>query len=109
MFNVPEAAHWVSNRYDLPFLTIIFNNQGWETEKRPIEKFYPEGWSEKTKNFIGVSLDPPGDYSKIVTSFGGYGERITEPDSILPAMERALSIMEREKKQVVLDVICKKV
>jgi acetolactate synthase I/II/III large subunit len=109
MFNVPEAAHWVSNAYDLPFLTIIFNNQGWETEKKPIEKFYPEGWSEKTKNFVGVNLDPPGDYCKIVTSFGGYGERVTEPDSILPAIERALSFIGREKKQVVLDVICKKI
>ena len=109
VFCSPEAAHWVSNAYDLPFLTIIFNNQGWETEKKPIEKFYPKGWSEKSNNYVGVSLEPPGDYSKIVAAFGGHGEKVIAPDEIYNAIQRGLSFIRQERRQAVIDVICKKV
>lgn len=109
MFSAPEAAHWVSNAYNIPFLTVILNNQGWETEKKPIEKFYPAGWSAKSHNYLGVGLYPPGDYSKIVTAFGGNGERVTEPYDITSAINRAVSFMQQTNKQAVLDVVCKKV
>jgi acetolactate synthase-1/2/3 large subunit len=109
IFSAPEAAHWVSNTYDIPFLTIIFNNQGWETEKKPIEKFYPHGWSERSNKYVGVKLDPPGDYSKIVGAFGGYGERVTEPEDVSGALNRAVKFMMQSGKQAVLDVICKNV
>ena len=108
LFSVPEAAHWVSQAYDLPFLTVIFNNQGWAAERSPIDRLYPDGWSVRHSKYIGVYIDPPGQYSKIVEAFGGFGERVEEPGEIADAMQRAISYIKKEKKQALLDVICKR-
>ena len=108
IFSVPEAAHWVSNAYDLPFLTVIMNNQGWAAEKGPIDKLYPDGSSVRNSRYVGVDINPPGDYSKIVTAFGGYGEKVTDPGEIYPALIRAITHIQTQGKQAVLDVVCKK-
>ncbi len=108
IFSVPEAAHWVSQAYNLPFLTVVINNQGWAAEKRPIDKLYPKGWSARHSKYVGVYLDPPGQYSKIVEAFGGYGEKVEDPDEIISALERAASHVKKNRTQAVLDVICKK-
>ena len=110
IFGVPEAAHWVSRAYDLPFLTIIFNNQGWAAERDPIDRLYPSGWSARNSKYIGVHLDPPGDYSKIVEAFGGYGERVEDPDEIESSLDRAILQVKsgQKRRQAVLDVICKR-
>ncbi|MDG6997361.1 MAG: thiamine pyrophosphate-requiring protein [Nitrososphaerota archaeon] len=109
IFSNPEAAHWVSNAYGLPFLTVIFNNQGWEAEKESVDKLYPQGWSNRYSKYVGVHLDPPGQYSKIVTAFGGYGEEVRNPDEITPALQRGIECVRNQNKQAVIDVICKKV
>ena len=108
IFGVPEAAHWVSEAYNLPFLTVILNNQGWAAEKNPIDRLYPNGWSARNSKYIGVYIDPPGDYSKLVQAFGGYGQRVEDPKEIEQALERAVSHVKSKKKQAVLDVVCKK-
>ena len=108
IFSVPEAAHWVSQSYHLPFLTVILNNQGWAAERKPIDQLYPKGWSATHSKYVGVYLDPPGQYSKIVEAFGGYGEQVEDPDEISSALERAISCIKKNKKQAVLDVVCKK-
>ena len=109
IFSNPDAAHWVSNAYDLPFLTVIFNNQGWAAERESVDKLYPQGWSNRYSKYVGVHLDPPGQYSKIVTAFGGYGEEVRNPDEIIPALQRGIECVRNQKKQAVIDVICKKV
>ncbi|MDG6995277.1 MAG: thiamine pyrophosphate-requiring protein [Nitrososphaerota archaeon] len=108
IFSVPDAAHWVSSTYNLPFLTVIFNNQGWAAERQPIDQLYPKGWSVRNKKYIGVYIDPPGEYSKVVEAFGGYGERVTDPKEVAPALQRAIAHIKTNNKQAVLDVICKK-
>ena len=35
---------------------------------------------------------------------GGHGERVTEPQQLMPALEKALKIVKEEKRQAVLNV-----
>ena len=35
---------------------------------------------------------------------GGHGESVAEPKALLPALERALTIVKQEKRQAVLNV-----
>jgi len=39
-----------------------------------------------------------------VQASGGYGERVTEPAKLMPALERALKVVKEEKRQAVLNV-----
>ncbi|HHZ63876.1 MAG TPA: hypothetical protein EYN53_14745, partial [Dehalococcoidia bacterium] len=41
------------------------------------------------------------DYAKIMDAMGGYGERVTDPDEIKPALDRAFT----SGKAAVIDVV----
>jgi acetolactate synthase-1/2/3 large subunit len=36
------------------------------------------------------STDISGDYAAMARAFGGYGERVTDPDDIIPAIQRGI-------------------
>jgi acetolactate synthase-1/2/3 large subunit len=40
----------------------------------------------------------------VVRASGGYGERVTAPEELMPALERALKAVRVEKRQALLNV-----
>jgi acetolactate synthase-1/2/3 large subunit len=54
------------------------------------------------------SLEPTAHFEKICEAFGGYGERVEAPDQVGPALERALHAVRHEKRQALLNMVCKK-
>lgn len=108
MFGVPTAAHFTSNAYELPVLTIIFNNQSYYAVKRATLGVYPDGLAAQKNHFPLSDLEPTADFEKVCEAFGGYGERVESPDQVGPALERALNVVRNEKRQALLNMICKK-
>jgi acetolactate synthase-1/2/3 large subunit len=106
MFNNPTACHFVSEAYDLPILTIICNNAIWNSSKAATQQVLPDGWSASTGNFPLCELAPSPRYEKVVEAHGGYGERVEDPQEVLPALKRALKVVKEEKRQAVLNMIC---
>jgi acetolactate synthase-1/2/3 large subunit len=104
IFAVPSACHMLSASLNLPILVIIFNNQGYAAVKHATLGAHPEGWANRTNNFPLSQLPPAPGYGKICEVFGGYGEDVTDPDQVRPALERALNVISREKRQVVLNM-----
>ena len=49
---------------------------------------YPEGFGVHA-GFEGGVFDPPPDFAKLAEAINGYGENVTEPDALGPAMKRA--------------------
>ncbi len=88
-YNPVPACLGLAQEYDLPFLTIIFDNQGYAAMKQHA-RFYPEGWSVRTGNCYGVYAKPRPEYVKIAEAFGGYGETVEDPSEVKPALQRAL-------------------
>jgi len=74
-------------RERIPIMSILFNNFSMAIELKvmPIS-------TEKYR-----STDISGDYAMMARAFGGYGERITEPSAIIPAIKRG---MEQTRKGV---------
>jgi acetolactate synthase-1/2/3 large subunit len=77
-------------RHQIPILLVISNNSG-----------------------LGhYSADTPahwryaGDYAKIAEGMGGYGERVEQPEEIIPAIKRALQAMQAGRAAL-LDVVTK--
>jgi len=108
IFGAPTAAHWVSRAYNLPVLFVVFNNRAWNAVKRSVQSHAPQGWSVRTKVMPMSELDPAPDYEKIVEACGGWGERVEDPAALPAALERALRVVREEKRQALLNVICKK-
>ena len=107
MFAVPSACHFVSAAYDLPILIIIYNNQSWQAVKRATLAVHPDGWAARTNRFPLSDLQPTARFEKICEAFGGYGERVENPEQIQPALNRALHAIQNEKRQALLNIICK--
>src|SRR4029079_1515448 len=74
-------------RERLPIMSILFNNFSMAIEL----KVMPVS-TEKYR-----STDISGNYAAMARAFGGYGERITDPSAIIPAIKRG---MEQTRKGV---------
>ena len=107
MFSVPSVCHFVSNAYQLPILVIVYNNQSYEAVNEATRVQHPDGWAVRTNRFPLSELQPTAHFEKICEAFGGYGERVETPDQVEPALERALYAVKQEKRQALLNIICK--
>jgi acetolactate synthase-1/2/3 large subunit len=108
IFSVPTAAHMVSTTYNLPILVVIFNNGCWGAVRKTTTALFPKGWAAKTGVFPLSNLTPAPAYEKIVEAHGGYGERVERAEQVRPALARALKAVREERRQAVLNVICRR-
>ncbi len=67
-------------RERIPILTIVLNNFSMACEI-PIMQVATEKYR---------STDISGNYADMAKAFGGYGERVTQPSEIIPAIKRAI-------------------
>ena len=108
IFGSPTASHFVSRAYNLPVLFVVFNNQTWNAVKRAVQTYARDGWAVRTDSMPLTSLEPAPDYEMICRASGGHGEKVEDPAALAEALRRGLRIVKEEKRQVVLNVICKK-
>ena len=108
IFGAPTAAHFVSRAYNLPALFVIFNNRTWNAVKRAVQSHARDGWAVKTDSMPLTALEPAPDYEMVCRSSGGHGERVEDPAQLPDALARGLRIVKEEKRQVLLNVICRK-
>lgn len=108
IFGSPTASHFVSRAYNLPVLFVIFNNRTWNAVKRAVQTYARDGWAVRTDAMPLTALEPSPDYEVLCRASGGHGEKVEDPAALPDALRRALRIIREEKRQVVLNVICKK-
>lgn len=70
-------------RHRLPVVMVVGNNGIWGLEKHPMQFIY--GWD------MACDLQPDTRYDDVVTSLGGAGETVTDPDDVGPALDRAFA------------------
>ena len=107
MFSAPTACHFTAQKYRIPFLGVIFNNQAWNASINAARGLYPEGVAQKMRNFPGCDLSPSPQFEMTAQACGAYAERVEEPDEIPRALQRALKVVKEERRQALLNVICK--
>ena len=108
IFGSPTASHFVSRAYNLPVLFVVFNNRTWNAVKRAVQTYARDGWAVRTDTMPLTALEPSPDYEMICAASGGHGEKVEDPAALPEALRRGLRIVKEEKRQVVLNVICKK-
>ena len=108
IFGSPTASHFVSRAYNLPVLFVVFNNRTWNAVKRAVQTYARDGWAVRTDAMPLTALEPSPDYEMLCRASGGHGEKVEDPAALPDALRRGLRIVREEKRQVVLNVICKK-
>ena len=101
VYGCPEASLWSANFYKAPYLSIIFNNQGYGA----IKGLFRE---KHDVDNMGADITSPPDYAKIAEACKAYGRTVENPDDVVPALKEGL---ERVKagQPAVLDIRLKPV
>ena len=107
IFSAPTACHFTAQKYRIPFLTVIYNNQAWNASINAARGLYPDGVAQRTRNFPGCDLSPSPQFELTAQACGAYAERVEEPDEVPRALQRALKAVKEERRQALLNVICK--
>ena len=103
IYGCPTSAIWAAQTQGAPFLTVIFNNQMHYATKRSWVGAYPEGFGQKSGEFIGVNLTPSPDYSLLAQACHAYGEVVEDPAEVPSALKRGLAAV-NAGQAAVLDV-----
>jgi acetolactate synthase I/II/III large subunit len=104
IFGEPVAALWASQMNHAPVLVVVFNNGCYNANKAPLISAYPQGYSVQGHHFVGTDLVPAPRYDLLAAVVGAAGERVEDPDQVLPALQRGLEQV-RSGRSVVVDVI----
>ncbi len=91
MFGCPTAAHHVARMYQLPTTTLVMNNARWNAVHRSTLGMYPDGLASKEELMPLVSLGDSPEYQDIMKACGGYGEKVSDPSTLLAALQRCLA------------------
>ncbi|HVA24487.1 MAG TPA: thiamine pyrophosphate-requiring protein [Chloroflexota bacterium] len=95
MFGTPMPALWCANHYKSPFLSVVFVNKSYSTGTNGLRDAYPEGIAVSSGNFEGGVFDPPPNFAKLAEAANCYGETVTEPEEVGPALRRGLDYTRR--------------
>jgi len=72
LFSVPGSVYWIAQRYNIPILTIVLNNKGWNAPRRSMLLVHPDGEGSKVSNEeLNISFAPTPDYSGIAKAASG--------------------------------------
>jgi len=105
MFSVPATVHWMARKYQVPFLTVIYNNGGWRAPRFSMLGVHPEGYGSREPD-VNIAFDPVPDYSGIAAAAGGaYARKVEKVEDVESAIAEALRVVREEKRCAVLDVL----
>jgi acetolactate synthase-1/2/3 large subunit len=104
MFANPVACHQIAEALNLPILTIIKNNGLWNAVRRSVVAAYPTGAAALANTMPLTSLAPAPDYGFVARASRAYTERVQNGQDLPAALARAIEVIRKDKRQVVLDV-----
>ena len=108
IFGSPTASHWVSRAYQIPALFVVFNNRAWNAVKRSVASLAKDGWAMRAETMPLYQLDPAPDYEMVCRASGGWGEKVEDPAALPGVLKTALHVVRNEKRQALVNIICKK-
>jgi acetolactate synthase-1/2/3 large subunit len=103
-FSSPDSVYAVAQQYQIPILTVVLDNGGWQAVKSAVQRVYPKGVAAETDQFQSrLTSGRQGearDFSGVGRAFGAYGECVTEPNELAAAIDRCLAALDDGKAAV---------
>jgi acetolactate synthase-1/2/3 large subunit len=98
-FSNPQSSLAVGRQYRLPVLTVVLDNTGWAAVKEATLRVYPDGEAKASSDY-GAVLAPDMDFAKVGEAAGAYGELVSDPALVEPAIARCLAAVEGGRSAV---------
>ena len=84
-------------------MAIVYQNRSYSTGTLRIDRVYGKDSYAGKADYDGGYFDPPIDFAKEAEAAGAYGENVTDPAEIEPALRRGLKNI-REGRPAVISV-----
>ena len=106
MFDV--GALWVAAAYELPLLTVMFNNRAYYNDWEHQERLARQRGTPVERASIGMALSEPApDFAAIAKGFGWWAEGpVTDPAQVRAAVQRAADHVLATGRPALVDVVC---
>ncbi|HET9219138.1 MAG TPA: thiamine pyrophosphate-requiring protein [Terriglobia bacterium] len=102
-FGVPSSTYWVANAYKTPFLTVIYNNGGWNAPKHSTLGVHPDGNARRNDTYW-VTVGAGARLADIAAAAGDAAPfQVSSREDLKGTLRRALQIV-REGRSAVVDV-----
>jgi len=98
-FTVPSSTYAVAQAYEVPFLTVIFDNGGWNATKQNLINQYRGGIADQTDRYW-VRL-PDADLAGIAGMFGAWTAHVNDRSELDHILREALAEVEAGRAAVV--------
>lgn len=109
LFSVPGSVYWICQRYNIPILTIVLNNKGWNAPKRSLLLVHPDGLGSKATNGeLNIEFNPSPDYAGIAKAAAGhnlFAEKVHKLEDLEDVLKRAVESVENGVSAVIDAVI----
>jgi acetolactate synthase-1/2/3 large subunit len=107
-FSSPDSVYAVAQQYQIPILTVVLDNGGWQAVKSAVQRVYPKGIAAETDQFQSRLMSGRQgelrDFSAVAKAFGAHGECVSEPDDLAAAIDRAFAAL-HDGRAAVLHVL----
>ena len=103
-FSSPDSVYATAQQYQIPILTVVLDNGGWQAVKSATQRVYPKGIAAETDQFQSRLMSgrqgERRDFSEVAKAFGAHGECVREPDELAAAIDRCLAALDDGKAAV---------
>ncbi|KAF9893947.1 hypothetical protein FE257_008918 [Aspergillus nanangensis] len=109
MFSVPSSGYWISQRYNIPILTIVLNNRGWNAPRASMLLVHPDGPGSRASNDeLNIAFSPAPDYSGIARAASNntiFAAKVSEAARLEGVLKEAIQSVQNGTTAVVDAVI----
>ncbi|HHX73903.1 MAG TPA: thiamine pyrophosphate-requiring protein [Firmicutes bacterium] len=104
IFSVPTATYWVAAKYKTPFMTVIFNNQGWGAAKLAVMREHPDGYAARNDTFW-TAMMPAAHLEKVAEAAGGaFARAVSDPGELKSVLQEGMEAV-RSGRCAVINVL----
>jgi acetolactate synthase I/II/III large subunit len=102
-YGVPSSAYWTASACSTPFLTVIYNNGGWQSPKYSADLVHPDG-PAKRNDFYWTTASAGAKLADVAAAAGNAAAfTVREGRELVPALHEAMRAV-RAGRSAVVDV-----
>ncbi|KAJ6105111.1 acetolactate synthase [Penicillium sp. IBT 18751x] len=98
LFSIPASVYWIAQRYEIPVLTIVLNNNGWNAPRKSLLLVHPDGLGSQVNNQeLNISFEPNPDYSTIAQGASGgkcWARRVSTVEELATFLPEAVEAVQ---------------
>ena len=107
-FMFSPGALWTAAHHRIPLLTIMYNNRTYFNSEEHAVDVARNRERDVEKRGEGIWISGPEiDYATMARSMGVYGEGpVDRPEEVIPAVQRAMRVVQEQQLPALVDVVC---